>query len=346
MKYVHTQIFRVRGLTILAADGDKELVVDEARGLRAVLTSCPDDLTLEADRGVVLAGMILGGIFGSADQATITEPVTARLLELRESRKKELGAASVLVISVTREVADFELSHQQELDEFVVGFGGPSKSAIREESVEVATSVLAATSLGSDNIVGIKKLGDSVVFFRSDGKPVHAYTFSGGTASAFVSRTASPETLQAIGIQYPKLVGNKSLSRVVQLLASSYESEGDKLRSFLAVWTALEIFVNKTFVNYERQLFRQLRLEGRPAAHGQSLDRIQSVMKDKYKIWDKFAVIACELSPADADTDVAIFKSAKDMRDAMSHGQDVIEAALPVASIQNLLRKYLRLHLG
>ncbi len=104
--------------------------------------------------------------------------------------------------------------------------------------------------------------------------------------------------------------------------------------------------MNKVFGTYETKLFPELMSDNRPTVHGQYLDQIRDVMKDKYRIFDKFTVLACQLSPEDADADVVRFKAAKDMRDKMSHGQDVIEAALPVECVQTLLRKYLRLHLA
>jgi hypothetical protein len=346
MKYQHTQVFQAWGVMIPAEQGDKELVIDEARGLRAILTSCPDELTLDADRNRVIAVLILTGVIGSQDPAAITEAVSAKLGELRDSRKQASGGSAFLVISVTGEVGDFEPSPQKELDEFVLGFDGPSTAAIRDASESLTTAVIAAMSLELESLAGIAKLSDTTVFFRNDGKPVYAYSASLGAASVLLSLPPSDEAVALIGAWYPKLVANSSLARVIRLLASSYESGGDRLRFFIAAWTALEMFVSKTFQQYERLLFNELRLEGRPAAHDQFLERIQGVMKDKYRLWDKFAVIACQLSPSDADADVETFKSAKDMRDDMSHGQDIDEAALPLNAVQNLLRKYLRLHLG
>ena len=123
------------------------------------------------------------------------------------------------------------------------------------------------------------------------------------------------------------------------------QSEGDILRSFLAAWTALEIFVSKVFAEYESRIFQELNEGDYPDVRRQYLQRIQEVMKDKYTLANRFSVVSCQLCPSDADTDIKIFTTAKNMRDKLSHGQDVLEAALPVAEVQNLARKYLRLHL-
>lgn len=331
-------------MTVSADDGHKELVVDAARGLR-VLTNNPDELTKEADRSLVVADIILGAVFCRLPLDTSTEAIAAKLQELRDSRNRDSGGSPYLVVTLSGEVPDLIPTHQQETDDYVVCFDGPSRAEVRDAAEPLATAVIAAVKLAVEPLVGVKKLSDRVVFFRDDGKPIYAYSFS-GSASGLVSYPFPGDSIAAIARWYSKLVGDTSMARVIRLLASSYESEGDKLRSFLGAWTALEIFVNKVFGLYETKLFHELRSDDRPAVHGQYLDRIRAVMKDKYRIFDKFAVLACQLSPEDADADVVRFKAAKDLRDDMAHGQDVIETALPVESVQTLLRKYLRLHLA
>jgi hypothetical protein len=61
---------------------------------------------------------------------------------------------------------------------------------------------------------------------------------------------------------------------------------------------------------------------------------------------DKFALIASLLSPESADEDVGQFRQAKEDRDRLLPGQDVSEASLPVQTVQELVRKYLRIHLA
>ena len=61
---------------------------------------------------------------------------------------------------------------------------------------------------------------------------------------------------------------------------------------------------------------------------------------------DKVALIASLLCPESADEDVEQFKRAKETRDKLLHGQDIHEASLPVQTVQELVRKYLRIHLA
>ena len=78
----------------------------------------------------------------------------------------------------------------------------------------------------------------------------------------------------------------------------------------------------------------------------QYVKRIRNVMSDKYRLSDKFEMISRCLAPATADDDLRDFEKAKKLRDKMTHGDDVQESTLPVSIVQELIRKYLNLHLA
>jgi len=68
-------------------------------------------------------------------------------------------------------------------------------------------------------------------------------------------------------------------------------------------------------------------------------------MKDKYRLADKFAIIASALDPAGADQDIAVFTELKGIRDAFFHALSTNPDQLPGETTRRLLRKYLSLHL-
>jgi hypothetical protein len=115
------------------------------------------------------------------------------------------------------------------------------------------------------------------------------------------------------------------------------------MRSFLAVWTAIEIFINKTFKAYEEPFFRELNEGDYPDARRQYFERLRDVMKDKYRLIDKFRLIAFQLRPEKADEDVSQLNWAKKDRDNLLHGQEIDKASLPVRTVQELARRYLHL---
>src|SRR5271157_4814314 len=247
MKYNHIIINQLKGILTPPQNGVTEIVVDDRRGMRAVLTNQPDELNLEGDRRVVVAGLLLKGIFGLDDISAINKSVESGLEQLRESRRQHAGGCSFLVVTFTGEVEDFTPSQQRECENFIFTFDGPSTKPIREASEASIIAIIAAITLASESVIGVERVSDSVVFFRQDGKAIYAYAVSGGAASCYVSRPIAAEAGDLIKTWYPKLVGNSALERVMRLLTASFESEGDTLRSFLAAWTSLEIFVSKVF---------------------------------------------------------------------------------------------------
>jgi hypothetical protein len=130
------------------------------------------------------------------------------------------------------------------------------------------------------------------------------------------------------------------------LLNDSLDPSQGTLRRFLSAWMALEVFVNKNFGAYEKRFWNSLSAGVAPPIRDQYLKRIHEVMRDKYKVLDKFAVLAAELDPAAADDDIGTFQRGKALRDEFAHGEPVDEPTLPVEPVQRLIRKLLRLHLN
>jgi hypothetical protein len=64
----------------------------------------------------------------------------------------------------------------------------------------------------------------------------------------------------------------------------------------------------------------------------------------KYRLRDRFSLIAASLDTEDADSDVEDFVAAKKSRDAIAHGQELPDSELPVRPVHRILGKYLRLH--
>ena len=85
--------------------------------------------------------------------------------------------------------------------------------------------------------------------------------------------------------------------------------------------------------------------EGAPESSTPIFERFKDVMKDKYRILDKFLVISTILDPDGANEDVKSFKSLKEIRDNMFHKFDSIPDHLPVENVQALFVKFLKLHL-
>lgn len=84
--------------------------------------------------------------------------------------------------------------------------------------------------------------------------------------------------------------------------------------------------MNKLFPAYSAAFFTHIASAHPSPAVSRSLDRIESVMRDKYRLVDKFTMLATTLARRDADADIDTFAQLKASRDELSHGQDAVEA--------------------
>jgi hypothetical protein len=273
------------------------------------------------------------------------EYLANKLKEFRESRKRRFGTGPYLVLVREDNVEAFSPRYEIETKDFVVWHDGGPKVPLREVSTPHVLAALTALAVAAQDVSGIDQVSDTLVFFREDGKPVYSYTLS-MTGGPSVLRAISEEALESVTSWYQTISQDPQLERVSRLLVTSLQTKGDKLRSFLFAWAAIEILINKTFGVYEERFFKELNNGEYPEARRQYLRRVRSVMSSKYRPTDKFALIASLLCPEDADEDVGQFKQAKEDRDKLLHSQDVNEANLPVQTVQELVRKYLRIHLA
>jgi hypothetical protein len=346
VKYVYTAIFSIKGLSMHPSAGDELLLVDPAAGIRAILTSQPDPHSLEGDRALAVAGLMLQGIVSSKCVAKEFKlRVTDAVAEIKAARQKEFGTRPFLVVIGEGEAASFTPSQQRDAEDFIVCFDAADKDEIRGRFHHNITAIMNAISFEAVSVIGISKVTDAVVFFQEDGKPIYSYTFSGGAAKMYISRPLADGQVDAIAQLYRPFAADITLQRVQRLIRFSFETEDDLLRSFLAAWSAFEIFVNKVFATYETAFFDSVAGPGDPEALRKYLARIREVMKDKYRLLDKFAAISFQLSPDTANVDLETARVAKEVRDHLLHGEHADEASLPVKSIRDLASKYVRLHI-
>ncbi len=322
------------------------LFVDSEAGLRVVFTSQPNSYIFDGDRSLAVGGLILRDLFNSEPTSNeFKQRVTNAVEEIRATRQKKFGNNLFLVFTGEGEIPSFNSSHERDADDFIVCFDGADKDKIRAQFHDKLTALLNSIFSEVESVIGIQKVTDSVVFFQKNDKPIYSYTFSAGSAKAYVSRLLTDDRIQAIGKLYRLLVTDTILQRVQRLIRSSLATEDDPLRSFLTAWSSFEILVNKVFATYESAFFESMLEDGQPEVQEKYLRRIREVMKGKYRLADKFAAISFQLSPDSGDEDLKKVLQVKKVRDKLYHGELVDEVSLPVKPIRDLASKYLRLHL-
>lgn len=354
VKYRHTIVYAIRGIHLPGGENDKNIIIDSSKNFRAILTCNPDAYCFEDDRKSAVANLIINKQFDDVETEALTEYIARVVEKIKQLRKKKFSNCPYLVLIKEGIAENFLQSYEKELEEFVVCFDEIEEEDVQEYKLEeevrasskpyIFTSLSALMVATGNPISGIGNACDSIIYFREDDKPVYSYIFW-TSVDAFLSFGIDENKFESTKDLYQILISDRELYRVSQLLVSSFETKDDNFRSFIFAWTALEIFINKKFGFYEKQFFQELNNGDYPQARYRYLERIRTVMKDKYRLSDKFALITYLLSPKDADKAIQMFEEAKKERDKLSHGQDFDEPNLPVYSIQLLVQKYLQLHL-
>jgi hypothetical protein len=338
--------FTVRGFH---PAGDEEITLIDRPPLRAILVRNPDSYLEQPDRSNAVANLMLRGLLGGkVPSGTPEERIAAFVEEARVERRKRQGDVPYLAISVEGEKDVPEPKAQREEDGFIVWIDGGDRAGIMQAHDAAITAVVNGLILYDDAIAGIAKVAESVVYIRSDGKPIYSRTLSMGGATAYVSRPVPAEAPNEIQSLFDSVLGSDDLSSVLNMLRRSFELESeDRFQAFLASWLALEIFVGKTFGRYEEAMLADGRGDPASKAARRYWNRIKEVMKDKYRFADRFAAIAFQLDPDQADGDLAAASQIKDLRDGIVHRGDRVEPRdLPLEATRRLARKYVLLHLA
>lgn len=341
MQFRYVVGFQLIGVVRPSADMEGVVFDLSAQGAKGRLTGDLDSLPVEVDQATAAGSLLLQGIFGQGREGTPEERLAQEVEDIRQRRRKESGEGAFLVVEASGEVEGFEPEPQRELAGFVLAIDDAPKKEIRARYEAVIHGLLGALAIASEHLCGVKKLVDVVTFLRQDGKPLFCFTFS-GSANVYASSPLPQDALASIPRNARTLSRHQSLVDAARLLSRSLAEDSDPLLSFLSVWSGLEMFVNKNFKDYERRVLEKLSIGSPPPVPPRVVERIRSVMSDKYRLNDKFSVISSELADLSVEQDQAIFDSVKLVRDKLLHGEDIALASLPTADAKQLLRKYLR----
>lgn len=343
MQYKYLAVYKLIGVA-RPSNGEEQLLAEySAINAKALLTYDVDSRLLELDKASVIGFLMLKGGFGPTTEGTFEERLAHELEELKEKRKKDVGQGVFVIFEAEGDVESFEPRSEREMPDFIIAIKDAPKQPIRSKYQASINGLIASFAIGSDQICSVKKVTDGVVFINEDGKPVYSYTFE-MSGKAIVSTGLMEESVTFVKNNAKALGKHQKLVDSAHLLSRSLDEDSDDLQSFISVWAGLEIFVSKSFKAFEEVAFNKLGGRKTPPALSRFLQRIKDVMKDKYRLTDKFSVVVFELSPDSSEEDIKSFKLIKDMRDNLMHGHDISVSSLPTEEARKLLRKYLKLY--
>jgi hypothetical protein len=346
MNYKYTNIYRFEGISHSNLDKDKIIFQDDVLGLTVVLTSDVNHHCLNIDRGLACANLLLCGLFNDEKIQELPIAIESKVAKIQEERlsKNKSGAYAVITISGQVELNIKDNPHK-ETDQFHVCFDAIDKNSIRNQHKERIHAIVASLAMSTSPEYCVERIANGVCFFDSDNKPLYSYTFQVNHARLILAKPVDSEKRIEISETIALSNANMQFKTPFRLLVQSLETTQDNLRAFVSAWSALEILTNKVFPVYEEKFITGIKNDRNSYGVNNFLERIKVVMKDKYRLADKFSLMASFLSN-EITEDIELFKRMKEMRDNISHGKEFNEETLPVEDARKLASKYLKNHMS
>ena len=343
MQTTYLSIYRVRGVIGLPDDLSRQLLEAPANKAVAQLTMNRGPYFLHLRRIQAFSRMTTQALVGGHEKLI---DARARFLHALANCSIPEGTdfdKPLLIVEITGEAESFHPDRAVNVGEISFGlnlFDTQDLARCAEAVLEAAVAGISL-SLSPSTTSAVTKLG-YVAYAKDNQSGRLSYTLEmSASASHLIMASISDEILTEASCLSNVLFVQDDLKTVSHLLSRSLRTTDD-LQAFLTAWAALEIFVAKSFKSiYEPKLYETL---GKSTAAGQFLTRVRDVMKDKYNIRDKFVVISSSLDPINSEQDIQEFKDIKSERDGI-HEMKLKMSGYPTHRVQNLLRKYLRLHL-
>jgi len=343
MKYKYIALYKISGL-MPPENRDEQVLAEYADiNAKAILSYDATSHLIELDKMALIGNNMLSGALNPSGNQTNEELLEIALNEIKEKREKDLGQGVFLIFEACGHEEDFNLEHTKEKQDYIIAVENESpKHKIQKNYQAIINGIISSFAIATEQVYSFAKIKDGTIFLNDNGKPIYLYSIKmHGTVTT--SARLTHETVSFVK-KYGKTLGkHQNLISPARLLAKSLDDEIDDIQSFLSAWSGLEIFVNKNFNNFEAITFNNLSNHDTTLTLSKFLNRIKSVMKDKYRLVDKFSVISFELSPDSSEDDIKSFEEIKGIRDKFMHGNDIDISNLPTNDTTKLLRKYLKL---
>jgi hypothetical protein len=344
MEYVYTSIYRFEGISDGNLDDDKVIYESEDNKVTVIITKDLNKHCHIIDIGVVCAHFLLLGKEGHKKLES-EEDIELQALDIRHERdlKKKIG--QYIVIQFKGQASEtLNEKTTKETEQFILAFDAIDKNTIKDKHKDQISSVLAsfAISLGAENHI-FKEI-EGLHFRHWSGKTLYSYSFEVGNPRVILSKTIENQKEIELQKAISDALAYPQMKTSFRLLSESLQFSNERLRSFMAGWHALEIFINKAFSGYEDAFINNVLEHQTSKGTYIFMQQIKKVMNGKYRITDKFVLIASFLSD-DIDSDIESFKKFKSKRDDISHGAEVEEESLPAEEIRKFTILYLKLHM-
>lgn len=345
MRYTFVSAHVVRGLGHPRGADDIILFDDRIRGIRVLLVANAIPHLRLLSRHSALMSMLLRGLIGAPQDLEFPERLLKEVSEVEQQRRASIGDFPVVVIEVNGDVDGQLPAHTQAIQDFLLCFDAFDKKALQAGLRSDVSAVLTALRTGTNAQLEFRPVSEGTYLLTDDDKVVHSSSAEGFSPTVYGSPRLTQEQRARVAADIPLALSAGSLDRVMRLHSHSLNTATDNYRAYVSAWSALEILIGKLFPIYQTLLATELRtVNTSPGLHAY-LDRVANVMKDKYNVADKFAVLSVYLDVDRVEDEVRIFRDLKRVRDQLSHGEEIVESSLPTRGVQLLFDKYIRNHL-
>lgn len=342
MRYTYTAAWAVVGGVSLREES-LPIVLASSESAQFILVRDPDTLLTRVDEASAVGRLMLKGLVGQRGLVDFQTALASEVEEIKAERKKKAEGKAVLLFQAQGMIEASVQEPLREHDTFIVTFDAIEKSSVKQLHQTDIEAMKVAVAFESDAPSRFAYLADGMYLLNDVGKPIYSLSFS-MSAEGYASTPLSEEAATRIAARYTALNQEKDLDSVERLFSQMSDYGTDRLKAFLSGWAALEILIAKSFRSYELVFLSPFTNAEQPTLRERFLARIKDVMKDKYRLTDKFIAVTAVLFPniedVEAERNFTDFCELKRLRDSIFHGESFSETDLPVHEMAVLLRKY------
>lgn len=339
MFFQHIIIFSLKGITLESENKDLEII--KTYNLKAILTSHLEKYTDEVNLSNAISRLILKKMFIKNEKFN-KEKLLSEIKQIEKLQNEKYDKKSFLIIKVE---GDEKLNSDKIFRNGDINFyfDEDLKNAIKNSSKNKIEYIISSIILNIKKNIHLNKISDAIMFKNSKNENIYLFSFS-FTGKGYSSRAIKSEETNSINNTFNNISDRDISEKIFELLISSMKEGNDSFNSFMSSWSALEILINQLFKIYEKKLYNNLKNNKQPSLN-KFIKRIRNVMKDKYRLLDKFALLNYYFDPLNAD-DLASLKDIKNKRNKLIHRNPDTDKKLPIDKVQNILIKYINFHIN
>ncbi|MDX2219580.1 MAG: hypothetical protein SF172_11200 [Burkholderiales bacterium] len=344
MLYKYASVWALEGGVNLNLE-DAEVEIAKVPSGRFVVSRNSELLFEHAELGTAVAHVMLRGLIGNSEAASVLPRVQSALLEVQSARRKKLGNKVFLAFEAFGQLEVDTDSQIKELESFSVGFGLYDRGAVKLQHRALIESMQTALAVLSPYPPKFSNVLDSVIAFRNDGRPIFSVELR-ASAELSVSQPFNERQAQEIASAFQEVLGAIEFESVVRLTAQLLSNKQDRLLSFLSGWAGLERLIAKLFNTIEPELDTLDAAKNHPKLHEELVKLRSNGRPDKFSIAQKCLVVSMRLFEAKSSVlaieSFKLFSDVKKSRDAIYHGDDFDVADLPETEVLELIRTYIK----